>query len=195
MALKPADPIGTSSASSRRATAVATAGARERLTAIRIAAPSSAGRDRRRRTGREGRRQARHRHRPRRQLTVHHQGHVNRPVVPALGVLPGAVQGVDDPHPRRLQADRVVDGLLGEHGVARADLRQGAGRAARATACPPRRRVRPDRRRRAPGGGVGAATQPRRPTRWQGRGRRAPCPGSQSATVPGSRPSRPEAAW
>jgi hypothetical protein len=43
---------------------------------------------------------------------------VNGPVTAArLGELPGAVEGIDDPHPLHLEAAEVVGPLLGQHGV------------------------------------------------------------------------------
>ena len=52
---------------------------------------------------------------------------MHRPVLTARhGVLPGAVKGVDDPHPVGLQPGQVVVGLLGEHRVAGALLPQSA---------------------------------------------------------------------
>ena len=53
------------------------------------------------------------------------QRDVHRPVVAAdLGELAGAVEGVDDPHPRPLEAHRVVDGFLGQHRVVGPQLGQ-----------------------------------------------------------------------
>jgi hypothetical protein len=42
---------------------------------------------------------------------------VHGPVVATLGVLPGSVERVDDPHARGLQPDRIVQGLFGQDGV------------------------------------------------------------------------------
>ena len=41
-------------------------------------------------------------------LTLDGQGHMHRPVLPPLGVLAGAVQGVDDPHSPGLRATRIL---------------------------------------------------------------------------------------
>ena len=97
VALTPAEPIGTSSASSTSASAVTKAGGRLRLTASRI---RSAGAGR-------GSGLAVSRVRPSAgdgdgaggQLAVDPQGDVDGPVGPALAVLAGAVERVDDPDP------------------------------------------------------------------------------------------------
>jgi len=53
------------------------------------------------------------------ELAVLPQRHVHGPVVArGLGELPGAVQGVDDPHPVRIEPGLVVGALLREHRVA-----------------------------------------------------------------------------
>jgi hypothetical protein len=58
------------------------------------------------------------------ELAMRPQCDVYRPVEPALGVLPGAVQRVYDPHPVGRQPGWVVGGLLGQHRVMRALARQ-----------------------------------------------------------------------
>ena len=56
------------------------------------------------------------------------QGDVHGPVVAAvLAELVGAVERVDDPHPVGVEAARVLDALLGQHGV----VRSGGGAAPR----------------------------------------------------------------